>query len=68
VNEKPRQYGACMNKELEKVYEKYFEITAKFYDKEIDKEEFFDIVDEVEELLGFELTEETIERFAQIGN
>lgn len=56
-----------MNKELEKVYEKYFEITAKFYDKDIDKDEFFDTVEEVEELLGFELTEKTIERFAQLG-
>jgi S-adenosylmethionine/arginine decarboxylase-like enzyme len=60
-----------MNKELEKVYEKYFEITAKFYDKEIDKEidkaDFFDIVEEVEQLLGFELTNKTIERFAKIG-
>jgi hypothetical protein len=57
-----------MSKEMEKVYERYFDITAKFYDKEIDKDEFFDIVEEVEELLGFELTEKTIERFAQIGN
>jgi hypothetical protein len=57
-----------MNKELEKVYEKYFDITARFYNKELDKDEFFDTVDEVEELLGFELTEKTIERFAQIGN
>jgi hypothetical protein len=56
-----------MNKELEKIYDKYFEITSKFYDKDIDKEEFFDIVDEVESLLGFELSDETIERFAQLG-
>ena len=56
-----------MNKELEKIYDKYFEITSKFYDKAIDKEEFFDIVDEVESLLGFELSDETIERFAQLG-
>tara|TARA_R110000868_G_scaffold32143_4_gene117186 strand:- start:6744 stop:6917 length:174 start_codon:yes stop_codon:yes gene_type:complete len=56
-----------MNKELEKIYDKYFEITSKFYDKDIDKEEFFDIVDEVENLLGFELSDETIERFAQLG-
>jgi hypothetical protein len=56
-----------MNKELEKVYKKYFEITAKFYDKEIDKADFFDIVEEVEQLLGFELTNKTIERFAKIG-
>lgn len=56
-----------MNKELEKVYEKYFEITARFYDPEIDKEEFFDTIEEVESLLGIELTDETIERFAQLG-
>jgi hypothetical protein len=56
-----------MNKELEKVYEKYFEITTRFYDPEIDKDDFFDTIEEVESLLGMELTETTIERFAQLG-
>lgn len=56
-----------MNKELEKVYEKYFEITAKFYRKDLEEDEFFDTVDEVENLLGMELSKKTMERFAKLG-
>ena len=67
MNEKQKQSGVCMSNELEKVYEKYFEITAKFYEKDLDSEEFFDIVEELESLLGFELNDKTIERFSVIG-
>ena len=67
MNEKQRQSGVCMSNELEKVYEKYFEITAKFYEKDLDSEEFFDIVEELESLLGFELNDKTIERFSVLG-
>jgi acyl carrier protein len=67
MNAKQRQSGVCMSNELEKVYEKYFEITAKFYEKDLDSEEFFDIVEELESLLGFELNDKTIERFSVIG-
>ena len=62
-----KQFGVSMNNELEKVYEKYFEITAKFYQKDLDSEDFFDIVGEVEDLLGFELNDKAIERFSKIG-
>jgi len=56
-----------MSKEIEKVYERYFQITAKFYEKELDDEEFYDIVDELENLLGFDLNEKALERFAELG-
>jgi acyl carrier protein len=56
-----------LSNDLEKVYEKYFEITAKFYHKDLDSEDFFDIVEEVENLLGFELNDKAIESFSKIG-
>lgn len=56
-----------MTNELEKVYDEFFKITAKFYQKDLDDEDFYDIVDELESLLGFELNQKALEKFGELG-
>lgn len=52
---------------MDEIFYKYFELISPLYDPDVSDDEVEDIVEELEEFLGFKFSNKTVERLRNLG-